>query len=189
MKNNNIYKRAILSVSIIYAVLVAIYLIIAYAVTGGAGWDFVGAVIVALLTLPVYISVIAVMRFLNMRKKSRYEEKTYNGLLEAVLGAISLVLVCVSVLLLALAVWHITCYINIPFIRAVANVSLQALYICCVINVAVLLNRPISRLVLSIMNKIKHDAIDDKSVFKVRMSVLIIQTFIVTLILILPYVL
>ena len=68
MENNRRkYNIAMLVMILVYVALVAIFIAGAYVITDGMGWDFVGAIFIAIFSVPFFVTFLAVVRLISMR--------------------------------------------------------------------------------------------------------------------------
>lgn len=68
MENNRRkYNIAMLVMTLIYVALVAIFIAGAYIITDGIGWDFVGAIFIAIFSVPFFVTVLSVILLVSMR--------------------------------------------------------------------------------------------------------------------------
>jgi hypothetical protein len=150
--------KSIFFVSIAYAAALALFLLISYVLTnGGVGWEFFTAVLIALLSFPLYISVISILRALEFLCKKEGEFGAENEIGKRVLGIISLCLVALTLLSLTSVSVSIAIHIKNEFIRdAIATLSLPTMLWCCVGNIFILLYRPLSKFVAFVKRKKKE---------------------------------
>lgn len=68
MENNRKkYNIAMLVMTLMYVALVAIFIAGAYVITDGSGWDFVGAIFIAMFSVPFFVTVLSVVLLVSMR--------------------------------------------------------------------------------------------------------------------------
>lgn len=68
MENNRRkYNIAMLVMTLMYVALVAIFIAGAYVITDGSGWDFVGAIFIAMFSVPFFVTVLSVVLLVSMR--------------------------------------------------------------------------------------------------------------------------
>jgi len=68
MENNRRkYNIAMLVMTLIYVALVAVFIMGAYVITDGIGWDFVGAIFIAIFSVPFFVTVLSVVLLISMR--------------------------------------------------------------------------------------------------------------------------
>ena len=68
MENNRRkYNIAMLVMTLVYVALVAIFIMGAYVITDGIGWDFVGAIFIAIFSVPFFVTVLSVVLLISMR--------------------------------------------------------------------------------------------------------------------------
>ena len=68
MENNRKkYNIAMLAMTLIYVALVAVFIMGAYVITDGIGWDFVGAIFIAIFSVPFFVTVLSVVLLISMR--------------------------------------------------------------------------------------------------------------------------
>lgn len=68
MENNRRkYNIAMLVMTLAYVALVAIFISGAYVITDGSGWDFVGAIFIAMFSVPFFVTVLSVVLLVSMR--------------------------------------------------------------------------------------------------------------------------
>ena len=68
MENNRRkYNIAMLVMTLMYVALVAIFSAGAYVITGGNGWDFVGAIFIAIFSVPFFVMLLSVVLLISMR--------------------------------------------------------------------------------------------------------------------------
>ena len=68
MENNRRkYNIAMLVMTLAYVALVAIFIAGAYVITGGNGWDFVGAIFIAIFSAPFFVTLLSVVLLISMR--------------------------------------------------------------------------------------------------------------------------
>ena len=65
--NRRKYNIAMLVMTLIYVALVAIFIMGAYVITDGIGWDFVGAIFIAIFSVPFFVTVLSVVLLISMR--------------------------------------------------------------------------------------------------------------------------
>ena len=65
--NRRKYIIAMLVITLMYVALVAIFIAGAYAITGGNGWDFVGAIFIAIFSVPFFVMLLSVILLISMR--------------------------------------------------------------------------------------------------------------------------
>lgn len=65
--NRRKYNIAMLVMTLIYVALVAIFIMGAYVITDGSGWDFVGAIFIAMFSVPFFVTVLSVVLLVSMR--------------------------------------------------------------------------------------------------------------------------
>ena len=58
---------AMLVMTLMYVTLVAIFIAGAYVITDGMGWDFVGAIFIAIFSVPFFVTVLSVVLLISMR--------------------------------------------------------------------------------------------------------------------------
>ena len=56
-----------LVMTLMYVALVAVFIAGAYAITDGNGWDFVGAIFIAIFSVPFFVTVLSVILLISMR--------------------------------------------------------------------------------------------------------------------------
>ena len=68
MENNRRkYNIAMLVMTLAYVALVAIFIAGAYIITGGNGWDFVGAIFIAIFSVPFFVTLLSAVLLISMR--------------------------------------------------------------------------------------------------------------------------
>ena len=68
MENNRRkYNIAMLVMTLMYVALVAIFIAGAYVITDVSGWDFVGAIFIAMFSVPLFVTVLSVVLLVSMR--------------------------------------------------------------------------------------------------------------------------
>ena len=68
MENNRRkYNIAMLVMTLVYVALVAIFVAGAYVITDGMGWDFVGAIFIAIFSVPFFVMFLSVVLLISMR--------------------------------------------------------------------------------------------------------------------------
>ena len=68
MQNNRRkYNIAMLVMTLVYVALVAVFIMGAYVITDGIGWDFVGAIFIAIFSVPFFVTVLSVVLLISMR--------------------------------------------------------------------------------------------------------------------------
>ena len=68
MENNRRkYNIAMLVMTLAYVALVAMFIAGAYIITGGNGWDFVGAIFIAIFSVPFFVTLLSVILLISMR--------------------------------------------------------------------------------------------------------------------------
>ena len=68
MENNRRkYNIAMLVMTLAYVALVAIFIAGAYVITDGMGWDFVGAIFIAIFSVPFFVTLLSVVLLISMR--------------------------------------------------------------------------------------------------------------------------
>ena len=68
MENNRKkYNIAMLAMTLIYVALVVVFIMGAYVITDGIGWDFVGAIFIAIFSVPFFVTVLSVVLLISMR--------------------------------------------------------------------------------------------------------------------------
>lgn len=68
MENNRRnYNIAMLVMTLMYIALVDIFIAGAYVMTDGSGWDFVGAIFIAIFSVPFFVTVLSVVLLFSMR--------------------------------------------------------------------------------------------------------------------------
>ena len=68
MENNRRkYNMTMLVMTLVYVVLVAIFIAGAYIITDGNGWDFVGAIFIAIFSVPCFVTFLSVVLLISMR--------------------------------------------------------------------------------------------------------------------------
>ena len=68
MENNRKkYNIAMLAMTLIYVALVAVFIMGAYVITDGIGWDFVGAIFIAIFSVPFFVTVLSVVLLISIR--------------------------------------------------------------------------------------------------------------------------
>ena len=142
-------NKTITVISIVYVAALALFLRVSYIVTdGGVGWDFFTALIIALLSIPLYISLISLLRALENLCPENKSKPPQTKKFEKTLSIVSLCLVALSLLCLGIAAVSMVTHIKNDFIRqSVLPLSFPILICCCVGNFAFLLCRPISKLI------------------------------------------
>ena len=61
------YNIAMLVMTLVYVALVAIFIAGAYFITDGMGWDFVGAIFIAIFSVPFFVTFLSVVLLISMR--------------------------------------------------------------------------------------------------------------------------
>ena len=96
-----IYAKLVAAISGWYAFSVAAFLLLAFfATNGGIGWDFFTAIIIAIMTVPIYISILAICRCVDVTEQAKINKNTLNIRFEKILSVISVCLTVVSILTL-----------------------------------------------------------------------------------------
>ena len=68
MENNRRkYNIAMLVMTLVYVALVALFIAGAYIITDGNGWDFVGAIFIAIFSVPCFVTLLSVVLLISMR--------------------------------------------------------------------------------------------------------------------------
>ena len=68
MENNRRkYNIAMLVMTLVYVALVAIFIAGAYVITDGMGWDFVGAIFIAIFSVPFFVMFLSVVLLISVR--------------------------------------------------------------------------------------------------------------------------
>ena len=68
MENNRKkYNIALLAMTLIYVALVAVFIMGAYVITDGIGWDFVGAIFIAIFSVPFFVTLLSVVLLISIR--------------------------------------------------------------------------------------------------------------------------
>ena len=65
--NRRKYNIAMLVMTLMYVALVAIFIAGAYVITDGSGWDFVGAIFIAMFSVSFFVTVLSVVLLVSMR--------------------------------------------------------------------------------------------------------------------------
>ncbi len=61
------YNIAMLVMTLIYFALIAIFIAVAFVITDGIGWDFIGAIFIAIFSVPFFVTVLSVVLLISMR--------------------------------------------------------------------------------------------------------------------------
>lgn len=173
------YKtKATAVTSAVYAVIVAVFLMVAYIATdGGIGWNFFTAIMIAILSVPIYILAISIIHYISNSQRLKSESKTLNNKFEKVLNMTSLCLAVISVFLLATLSVPIFYHVRKDWISSFCiNLAPIALIFTCIGNVAILLNRPIARFIVWLVRK-RNDriTIESKCIFITRICLLVFE--------------
>ena len=68
MENNRRkYNIAMLVMTLVYVALVAIFIAGAYVITDGMGWDFVGAIFIAIFSVTFFVMFLSVVLLISVR--------------------------------------------------------------------------------------------------------------------------
>ena len=182
-----IYTKSVVAISGWYAFAVATFLLLAFFATdGGIGWDFFTAIILAIMTVPMYISILAICRCVDVTEQAKIEKNTLNIRFEKILSVISVCLTVVSVLTLIAFFVSMLTYIRNDFIRNLFFDVIPSLLLTysCIANVIILLDRPLSTFILWLARK-KNPlyTIENKTILTVRIALPLITFFSLLLIL------
>ena len=166
-----IYAKLVAAISGWYAFSVAAFLLLAFfATNGGIGWDFFTAIIIAIMTVPIYISILAICRCVDVTEQAKINKNTLNIRFEKILSVISVCLTVVSILTLIASFVSMLTYIRNDFIRKLfSDGALGLLTYSFIANVMILLDRPLSTFILWLAHK-KNPlyTIENKTILTVR---------------------
>ena len=142
------YGKTVAAVSGIYALLLFVVITLAYVITDGSGWDMFGVIIIAGFSVPVFVAILGTFFYIDAVRKKRADDLTHNAKFEKILGIISLCLSVTSVI----AVFMI-------FFLNSDSVYAWIMIFSCIANIAILVDRPVTKLILKIARK-KHPSVD-----------------------------
>lgn len=170
-------KHPITIISILYVVAVGLFLAVAYIVTGGGiGWDFVVAVVYAILSVPLYLLAISVADRVATLKRLSALPRTRNSRWERALSLASICLAVTAAVQAVLLVVAMHIHIKNPVMRYfMSEVAMYLLLISTVVNLDILLNRPIARLILFLARKRNPTVtVESRGIFAARVGVVLL---------------
>ena len=148
------YGKTVAAVSGIYALLLFVVITLDYVITDGSGWDMFGVIIIAGFSVPVFVAILGTVFYIDAARNKRADDLTHNAKseknakFEKILGIISLCLSVTSVI----AVFMI-------FFLNSDSVYVWIMIFSCIANIAILVDRPVTKLILKIARK-KHPGVD-----------------------------
>ena len=106
------------------------------------------------MTVPIYISILAICRCVDVTEQAKINKNTLNIRFEKILSVISVCLTVVSILTLIAIFVSMLTYIRNDFIRKLfSDGALGLLTYSFIANVMILLDRPLSTFILWLAHK------------------------------------
>ena len=153
MENNRKkYNIAMLVMTLMYVALVAIFIAGAYAITGGNGWDFVGAIFIAIFSAPFFVTLLSVILLISMRHL-KIDKALPNQSFDVVIvraAVIMMLLAAISGILFVLT--------DTRVIRSelLADITSNGMAYFAMLGIVAFLNKPLSFVSYKIVKAVSH---------------------------------
>ena len=164
------YGKKIAAISGVYALILFVMITLAYVITDGDGWDMLGVIFIAIFSVPVFIAILGTVFFIDNVRKKHTDDLTpkpnfeKNAKFEKVLGIITRCLSIAAVAAVCVFLFsnidNNTIRYRMKWLRDFAyNVCPWIMIFASIAIIAILLDRPITKLILKLARK-KHPETD-----------------------------
>ena len=171
-------KKAIVRTTVIYFSLVLLFLAVAFIATdGGNGWEWFEAVVCALLTLPIYALLCAVLYYRGTKASLSRQTPRRGYRWDAFLNVFQLCAAAVCFTALLPSLWAIVAYIPNHTVRHMISFVCPPLLLTSFWCWAVaILNQPVAKLLVSVLRKVGLDSMEitKKPILITRVSLFVV---------------
>ncbi len=170
------YYSAIAIITAIYLILASAFLFITYQITDGSGWDFVAAIILSVLSLPVYSLVINIPHYIGTLNHLKGKPLTRNNKFEKAINTVAMLSSALSFFCLIPVFISMSTHIKNKPLRIFCNdIAPDLMFFLFFVSIIILLNRPITKLIVLTARRFnKSITIDSTGIFITRICLIIL---------------
>ena len=153
MENNRRkYNIAMLVMTLVYVALVALFIAGAYIITDGNGWDFVGAIFIAIFSVPCFVTLLSVVLLISMRNL-KIDRTRHNQTFDVVI-----VRVAVLMMLLAAISGILFVLTDTRVIRSalLTDITSNGIAYFAMLGIVAFLNKPLAFVSYKIVKAVSH---------------------------------
>ena len=153
MENNRRkYNIAMLVMTLMYVALVAIFIAGAYVITDGSGWDFVGAIFIAMFSVPFFVTVLSVVLLVSMRHL-KIDKALPNQSFDVVIVRVSVLMMFLAAISGILFVLTDTRVIRSELL---ADITSNGIAYFAMLGIVAFLNKPLTFVSYKIVKAVSH---------------------------------
>ena len=153
MENNRRkYNIAMLVMTLMYVALVAIFIAGAYVITGGNGWDFVGAIFIAIFSVPFFVMLLSVVLLISMRNL-KIDRALPNQSFDVVIVRVSVLMMLLAAISGILFVLTDTRVIRSELL---ADITSNGIAYFVMLGIVAFLNKPLAFVSYKIVKAVSH---------------------------------
>ena len=154
MENNRRkYNVAMLVMTLAYIALVAIFIAGAYVITGGNGWDFVGAIFIAILSAPFFVTLLSIVLLISMRHL-RIDKALPNQSFDVVITRAAILMMLLAAISGILFLLTDTKIIRAPLLE---NITSNGIAYFAMLGIVAFLNKPLAFASYKIVKAVSHN--------------------------------
>ena len=141
MENNRRkYNIAMLVMTLMYVALVAIFIAGAYVITDGMGWDFVGAIFIAIFSVPFFVTLLSVILLISIRHL-KIDKALPNQSFDVVIARVAVLMMLLAAISGILFVLTDTRVIRSEFL---ADITSNGIAYFAMLGIVAFLNKPLA---------------------------------------------
>lgn len=154
MENNRRkYNIAMLVMTLVYVALVAIFIAGAYVITDGMGWDFVGAIFIAIFSVPFFVTFLSVVLLISMRHL-KMDKALPNQSFDVVIVRVAVLMMLLAAVSGILFILTDARVIRAPFLT---DITSNGIAYFAMLGFVVFLNKPLAFVSYKIVKAVSHN--------------------------------
>ena len=150
--NRRKYIIAMLVMTLMYVALVAIFIAGAYVITGGNGWDFVGAIFIAIFSVPFFVTLLSVILLISMRHL-KIDKALPNQSFDVVIVRVSVLMMLLAAVSGILFILTDTRVIRAPLLT---DITSNGIAYFAMLGFVAFLNKPLAFVSYKIVKAVSH---------------------------------
>ena len=153
MENNRRkYNIAMLVMTLVYVALVAIFIAGAYVITDGMGWDFVGAIFIAIFSVPFFVTLLSVVLLISMRHL-KMDKALPNQSFDVVIVRVAVLMMLLAAVSGILFILTDTRVIRAPFLT---DITSNGIAYFAMLGFVAFFNKPLAFVSYKIVKAVSH---------------------------------
>ena len=154
MENNRRkYNIAMLVMTLVYVALVAIFIAGAYVITDGMGWDFVGAIFIAIFSVPFFVMFLSVVLLISVRHL-KIDKALPNQSFDVVIVRAAVLMMLLAAISGILFILTDTRVIRAPFLT---DITSNGIAYFAMLGFVAFLNKPLAFVSYKIVKAVSHN--------------------------------